>query len=137
MPMTLDTSGVADPQEQFLRTINTRIAGGGRLAAPRVALAVGRRLARRGVGARVGHSAAGARVQRHGVDVLAVDALEDVDLSASRPVRSYHPKAARFISKERRRGFHRHTQAKYHSLLACAADQERSDHCCMYSYSVF
>lgn len=31
--MTLDAHGVDDPQEQFLRTVNTRIAGGGRLAA--------------------------------------------------------------------------------------------------------
>lgn len=31
--LTLDAHGVEDPQEQFLRTINTRIAGGGRLAA--------------------------------------------------------------------------------------------------------
>jgi DNA excision repair protein ERCC-4 len=42
--MTLDAHGVEDPQEQFLRTINTRIAGGGRLAAtatpPRVVVDV-------------------------------------------------------------------------------------------------
>lgn len=31
--LTLDAHGVDDPQEQFLRTVNTRIAGGGRLAA--------------------------------------------------------------------------------------------------------
>jgi DNA excision repair protein ERCC-4 len=31
--MTLDAHGIEDPQEAFLRTINTRIAGGGRLAA--------------------------------------------------------------------------------------------------------
>ncbi|KAI9817500.1 MAG: hypothetical protein M1827_001110 [Pycnora praestabilis] len=31
--LTLDGKGVDDPQEQFLRTVNTRIAGGGRLAA--------------------------------------------------------------------------------------------------------
>lgn len=31
--ITLDAHGVEDPQEAFLRTINTRIAGGGRLAA--------------------------------------------------------------------------------------------------------
>lgn len=31
--LTLDAHGVEDPQEAFLRTINTRIAGGGRLAA--------------------------------------------------------------------------------------------------------
>lgn len=31
--MTTDAHGVEDPQEAFLRTINTRIAGGGRLAA--------------------------------------------------------------------------------------------------------
>lgn len=31
--LTLDGKGPDDPQEQFLRTINTRIAGGGRLAA--------------------------------------------------------------------------------------------------------
>lgn len=40
--LTLDAHGVEDPQEQFLRTINTRIAGGGRLAAtaqqPRVVI---------------------------------------------------------------------------------------------------
>ena len=42
--MTVDTHGAEDPQEQFLRTINTRIAGGGRLAAtaeqPRVVVDV-------------------------------------------------------------------------------------------------
>lgn len=42
--MTLDAHGVEDPQEAFLRTINTRIAGGGRLAAtaqpPRVVVDV-------------------------------------------------------------------------------------------------
>lgn len=42
--MTLDAHGVEDPQEQFLRTVNTRIAGGGRLAAtaapPRVVIDV-------------------------------------------------------------------------------------------------
>lgn len=31
--ITLDAHGIEDPQEQFLRTVNTRIAGGGRLAA--------------------------------------------------------------------------------------------------------
>ncbi|KAH0538214.1 hypothetical protein FGG08_005183 [Glutinoglossum americanum] len=31
--LTLDGKGVEDPQEKFLRTVNTRIAGGGRLAA--------------------------------------------------------------------------------------------------------
>ncbi|KAI1079568.1 DNA repair protein [Whalleya microplaca] len=31
--MTVDSHGVEDPQEAFLRTVNTRIAGGGRLAA--------------------------------------------------------------------------------------------------------
>jgi len=31
--MTVDAHGIEDPQEAFLRTINTRIAGGGRLAA--------------------------------------------------------------------------------------------------------
>ncbi|KAG9242319.1 hypothetical protein BJ878DRAFT_426159 [Calycina marina] len=31
--MTLDAHGIEDPQEAFLRTINTRIAGGGRLVA--------------------------------------------------------------------------------------------------------
>lgn len=31
--ITLDGAGSFDPQEQFLRTVNTRIAGGGRLAA--------------------------------------------------------------------------------------------------------
>ncbi|KAA6414188.1 MAG: DNA repair [Lasallia pustulata] len=31
--LTLDGKGPDDPQEQFLRTVNTRIAGGGRLAA--------------------------------------------------------------------------------------------------------
>lgn len=42
--MTTDAHGVDDPQEAFLRTINTRIAGGGRLAAtaqpPRVVVDV-------------------------------------------------------------------------------------------------
>jgi len=42
--MTLDAHGIEDPQEAFLRTINTRIAGGGRLAAtaqpPRVVVDV-------------------------------------------------------------------------------------------------
>lgn len=42
--MTVDTRGVEDPQEAFLRTVNTRIAGGGRLAAtaqpPRVVVDV-------------------------------------------------------------------------------------------------
>ncbi|KAL2020980.1 hypothetical protein VTK56DRAFT_7754 [Thermocarpiscus australiensis] len=42
--MTTDAQGVEDPQEAFLRTINTRIAGGGRLAAtaqpPRVVVDV-------------------------------------------------------------------------------------------------
>ncbi|TPX13897.1 uncharacterized protein E0L32_005597 [Thyridium curvatum] len=42
--MTTDAHGAEDPQEQFLRTINTRIAGGGRLAAtaqpPRVVVDV-------------------------------------------------------------------------------------------------
>ncbi|KAI9880751.1 MAG: hypothetical protein M1830_000640 [Pleopsidium flavum] len=42
--LTLDAKGVDDPQEQFLRTVNTRIAGGGRLAAtaepPRVVVDV-------------------------------------------------------------------------------------------------
>lgn len=33
MAITLDTAHIEDPQESFLRTINTRIAGGGRLAA--------------------------------------------------------------------------------------------------------
>jgi DNA excision repair protein ERCC-4 len=46
MTVTLTTAGLAvdDPQEVFLRTINTRIAGGGRLAAtaepPRVVVDV-------------------------------------------------------------------------------------------------
>jgi DNA excision repair protein ERCC-4 len=31
--LTLDGKGIEDPQEMFLRTVNTRIAGGGRLAA--------------------------------------------------------------------------------------------------------
>ena len=31
--LTLDGKGIEDPQEKFLRTVNTRIAGGGRLAA--------------------------------------------------------------------------------------------------------
>ncbi|KAH8153964.1 uncharacterized protein LAJ45_01731 [Morchella importuna] len=31
--LTLDSKGVDDPQEMFLRTVNTRIAGGGRLVA--------------------------------------------------------------------------------------------------------
>ncbi|KAF7920732.1 uncharacterized protein EAE98_008761 [Botrytis deweyae] len=42
--LTLDAHGLEDPQEVFLRTINTRIAGGGRLAAtaqpPRVVVDV-------------------------------------------------------------------------------------------------
>lgn len=42
--MTTDPHGIEDPQEAFLRTINTRIAGGGRLAAtaqpPRVVVDV-------------------------------------------------------------------------------------------------
>jgi DNA excision repair protein ERCC-4 len=42
--LTADGKGVDDPQERFLRTINTRIAGGGRLAAtaepPRVVVDV-------------------------------------------------------------------------------------------------
>ncbi|KAM7221044.1 hypothetical protein V8F06_003606 [Rhypophila decipiens] len=42
--MTTDPHGIQDPQEAFLRTINTRIAGGGRLAAtaqpPRVVVDV-------------------------------------------------------------------------------------------------
>jgi DNA excision repair protein ERCC-4 len=42
--MTVDAHGAEDPQEAFLRTINTRIAGGGRLAAtaqpPRVVVDV-------------------------------------------------------------------------------------------------
>ncbi|MCJ1476044.1 hypothetical protein MMC13_004709 [Lambiella insularis] len=42
--LTLDGKGPDDPQEQFLRTVNTRIAGGGRLAAtaepPRVVVDV-------------------------------------------------------------------------------------------------
>lgn len=42
--LTLDAHGIEDPQENFLRTINTRIAGGGRLAAtavqPRVVIDV-------------------------------------------------------------------------------------------------
>ncbi|KAK6586454.1 hypothetical protein PZA11_001511 [Diplocarpon coronariae] len=42
--MTLDAHGIEDPQEAFLRTVNTRIAGGGRLAAtaqpPRVVVDV-------------------------------------------------------------------------------------------------
>lgn len=42
--LTLDGRGPDDPQEQFLRTVNTRIAGGGRLAAtaepPRVVVDV-------------------------------------------------------------------------------------------------
>jgi DNA excision repair protein ERCC-4 len=42
--LTLDAHGIEDPQEAFLRTINTRIAGGGRLAAtaqpPRVVVDV-------------------------------------------------------------------------------------------------
>jgi DNA excision repair protein ERCC-4 len=44
LTMTLDAHGIEDPQEQFLRTVNTRIAGGGRLAAtaqpPRVVVDV-------------------------------------------------------------------------------------------------
>lgn len=42
--LTLAGKGIEDPQEQFLRTVNTRIAGGGRLAAtaepPRVVVDV-------------------------------------------------------------------------------------------------
>lgn len=42
--LTLDGAAPTDPQEQFLRTVNTRIAGGGRLAAtaepPRVVVDV-------------------------------------------------------------------------------------------------
>jgi DNA excision repair protein ERCC-4 len=42
--MTVDAHGISDPQEAFLRTVNTRIAGGGRLAAtaeqPRVVVDV-------------------------------------------------------------------------------------------------
>ncbi|KAH9207876.1 hypothetical protein DL95DRAFT_260378, partial [Leptodontidium sp. 2 PMI_412] len=42
--MTLDAHGIEDPEDAFLRTINTRIAGGGRLAAtaqpPRVVVDV-------------------------------------------------------------------------------------------------
>ncbi|KAL9609337.1 MAG: hypothetical protein Q9167_005882 [Letrouitia subvulpina] len=42
--LTLDGAAIDDPQEQFLRTVNTRIAGGGRLAAtaepPRVVVDV-------------------------------------------------------------------------------------------------
>jgi DNA excision repair protein ERCC-4 len=42
--LTVDAHGIEDPQEAFLRTINTRIAGGGRLAAtaqpPRVVVDV-------------------------------------------------------------------------------------------------
>lgn len=42
--LTLDAHGIEDPQEAFLRTVNTRIAGGGRLAAtaqpPRVVVDV-------------------------------------------------------------------------------------------------
>ena len=42
--ITIDGKGSDDPQEQFLRTVNTRIAGGGRLAAtaepPRVVVDV-------------------------------------------------------------------------------------------------
>ena len=42
--LTLDGKGLDNPQEQFLRTVNTRIAGGGRLAAtaepPRVVVDV-------------------------------------------------------------------------------------------------
>ncbi|KAK1758558.1 hypothetical protein QBC47DRAFT_358396 [Echria macrotheca] len=42
--MTVDAHGIEDPQEAFLRTINTRIAGGGKLAAtaqpPRVVVDV-------------------------------------------------------------------------------------------------
>jgi DNA excision repair protein ERCC-4 len=42
--MTTDAHGIEDPQEAFLRTVNTRIAGGGRLAAtaqpPRVVVDV-------------------------------------------------------------------------------------------------
>ncbi|KAL0260314.1 DNA repair protein RAD16 [Diplodia seriata] len=44
MAVVLDNSNLADPQEAFLRTVNTRIAGGGRLAAtatpPRVVVDV-------------------------------------------------------------------------------------------------
>jgi DNA excision repair protein ERCC-4 len=44
MALTLNSTGPQDPQEAFLRTINTRIAGGGRLAAtaqpPRVVVDV-------------------------------------------------------------------------------------------------
>ncbi|PNH38287.1 hypothetical protein VD0004_g8535 [Verticillium dahliae] len=44
MVMTTDERGVEDPQDTFLRTVNTRIAGGGRLAAtaqpPRVVVDV-------------------------------------------------------------------------------------------------
>lgn len=44
MALTLDTAAALDPQEQFLRTVNTRIAGGGRLTAtaapPRVVVDV-------------------------------------------------------------------------------------------------
>jgi DNA excision repair protein ERCC-4 len=44
MALTLNTAAAQDPQEAFLRTINTRIAGGGRLAAtaqpPRVVVDV-------------------------------------------------------------------------------------------------
>lgn len=40
--MTAESQAIDDPQERFLRTINTRIAGGGRLVAtaepPRVRL---------------------------------------------------------------------------------------------------
>jgi DNA excision repair protein ERCC-4 len=44
LTLTLDSHGIEDPQEAFLRTINTRIAGGGRVAAtaapPRVVVDV-------------------------------------------------------------------------------------------------
>lgn len=34
--LTLDAKAIEDPQEAFLRTVNTRIAGGGRMAATAV-----------------------------------------------------------------------------------------------------
>ena len=34
--LTLDAKAVEDPQEAFLRTVNTRIAGGGRMTATAV-----------------------------------------------------------------------------------------------------
>ena len=34
--LTLDAKAVEDPQEAFLRTVNTRIAGGGRMVATAV-----------------------------------------------------------------------------------------------------